>query len=63
SGGALLDLEGKLIGVTTALAALEGYEKSVGYAIPIDDSTLRIINDLAAGLEAEYGFLGIEPGT
>ncbi|QDT77820.1 Periplasmic serine endoprotease DegP precursor [Gimesia maris] len=63
SGGALLDLEGNLIGVTTALAALEGYEKSVGYAIPIDQSTLRIIDSLAAGLEAEYGFLGIEPGT
>ncbi|MFK7777787.1 MAG: trypsin-like peptidase domain-containing protein, partial [Gimesia sp.] len=61
SGGALLDLDGNLIGVTTALAALEGYEKSTGYAIPINEATLRIINSLAAGLEAEYGFLGIQP--
>jgi len=63
SGGALLDLDGNLIGVTTALAALEGYEKSTGYAIPINKATLRIINSLAAGLEAEYGFLGIHPQT
>lgn len=63
SGGALLDLDGNLIGVTTSLAALDGYEKSAGYAIPIDKATLRIINSLATGLEAEYGFLGIEPHT
>ncbi|WP_339733953.1 trypsin-like peptidase domain-containing protein [uncultured Gimesia sp.] len=63
SGGALLDLDGNLIGVTTSLAALEGYEKSTGYAIPIDQATLRIINSLAAGMEPEYGFLGIHPLT
>ena len=63
SGGALLDLNGNLIGITTSLAALEGYEKSTGYAIPIDQATLRIINSLAAGREAEYGFLGIHPQT
>lgn len=63
SGGALLDLDGNLIGITTSLAALDGYEKSTGYAIPIDKATMRIINSLSAGLEAEYGFLGIEPNT
>ncbi len=63
SGGALLDLDGNLIGVTTSLAALEGYEKSAGYAIPIDPDTRRIIDSLANGLEPEYGFLGITPGT
>lgn len=63
SGGALLNLDGNLIGITTSLAALEGYEKSTGYAIPINQATLRIINSLAAGLEAEYGFLGIHPRT
>jgi serine protease Do len=61
SGGALLNLQGELIGVTTALAALEGYEQSVGYAIPIDSATTRIIRELAQGFEVEYGFLGIAP--
>lgn len=62
SGGALLNLQGKLIGITTALAALDGYEKSVGYAIPIDASTRRIIETLAKGREVEYGFLGVQLG-
>ena len=61
SGGALLNLKGELVGLTTALAALQGYEKSVGYAIPIDRAMRRIINDLLQGYEVEYGFLGIVP--
>jgi serine protease Do len=61
SGGALLNLQGELIGLTTALAALRGYEKSVGYAIPIDAAMRRIIDDLLQGLEVEYGFLGVHP--
>ena len=44
SGGALLNLDGELVGLTTSLAALEGYEKSTGYAIPIDAGTRRIID-------------------
>jgi len=63
SGGALLNSEGELVGITTSLAALEGYETSVGYAIPIDETTSRIIRDLLQGLEIEYGFLGVMPGS
>lgn len=61
SGGALVNLDGELIGVTTALAALEGYEKSVGYAIPVDKAGRRIIESLCRGYEVEYGFLGVKP--
>jgi serine protease Do len=61
SGGALLNLDGQLIGITTALAALQGYEKSAGYAIPFDSGTRRIIAQLLNGQEADYGFLGISP--
>lgn len=61
SGGALVDLNGELAGITTSLAALQGYEKSVGYAIPVDSVTRRIINDLCQGYEVEYGFLGMQP--
>ncbi|MGE3315784.1 MAG: trypsin-like peptidase domain-containing protein [Planctomycetaceae bacterium] len=61
SGGALIDLKGELAGITTSLAALQGYEKSVGYAIPIDSVMRRIINDLTKGHEVEYGFLGMQP--
>jgi serine protease Do len=59
SGGALLNRHGELIGITTSLASLEGYESTVGYAIPVDKSTRRIIDDLIRGYEVEYGFLGV----
>ncbi len=59
SGGALLNLDGELIGITTSLAALAGYEKSAGYAIPVDETTQRVIDTLLKGYEVEYGFLGV----
>jgi len=59
SGGALLNIDGELIGITTSLAALAGYEKSAGYAIPVDDTTQRVIDTLLKGQEVEYGFLGV----
>lgn len=62
SGGALVDRQGRLIGLTTPLAALEGYEKSAGYAVPIDVPAQRIVAALQQGFEVEYGFLGIQPG-
>jgi serine protease Do len=61
SGGPLLNLRGELIGITTSLAALDGFEKSVGYATPLDDPTRRAIDALTRGHEVEYGFLGVEP--
>ncbi len=61
SGGPMFDLEGRFAGLTTSLAALEGYEKSAGYAVPMDATTHRIVRDLLRGFEVEYGFLGVEP--
>lgn len=61
SGGATVNREGELIGLTTALSAIEGYESTAGFAIPIDAGTRRIIDRLVQGQEPEYGFLGIEP--
>lgn len=63
SGGALLNLDGELIGITTSLAALQGYEKSVGYAIPLDRGTWRIVRDLLNGWEPDLGYMGIVPRT
>ena len=61
SGGPCLNLKGELIGLTTSLAAIEGFEKSAGFAIPIDDLTRRIVKSLVAGQEVEYGMLGVAP--
>jgi S1-C subfamily serine protease len=59
SGGALINLHGEMIGITTALAALPGTERAGGYAVPIDDRMKRIIAVLRRGEEVEYGFLGV----
>jgi S1-C subfamily serine protease len=60
SGGALIDLDGKLVGLTTALAALNGSETPGGFAMPIDHGVRGIIEKLRHGEEAEYGFLGVQ---
>ncbi len=59
SGGALLNLNGELIGLTTALAAIHGGDTPGGFALPLDGGLHRIINVLLRGEEVEYGFLGI----
>jgi S1-C subfamily serine protease len=61
SGGALVNLRGEMVGLTTSLAATAGYEQAAGYAIPVDQTFLRIVETLKQGREVEYGFLGVQP--
>ncbi|WP_254513591.1 trypsin-like peptidase domain-containing protein [Anatilimnocola floriformis] len=61
SGGALVNLKGELIGITTSLAALAGYEKSGGFAIPVNEDFRRALDTLKTGRVPEYGFLGVAP--
>jgi S1-C subfamily serine protease len=60
SGGALLNLRGEMIGLTTALAALHGTDTAGGFAVPLDANLLRVIHVLKRGEEVEYGFLGVQ---
>lgn len=60
SGGALLNRKGELIGITTSMTAIQGYESNVGFAIPFNQGTRRVVNDLLKGYEVEYGFLGVQ---
>jgi serine protease Do len=62
SGGALINLDGELIGITTALAALTGGEGAGGYAVPMDANLRRVVAVLKRGEEVEYGFLGVTAG-
>ena len=59
SGGALLNMDGELIGLTTSLAAVAGGEMPGGYAVPLDANIKKIIAVLQRGEEVEYGFLGV----
>jgi serine protease Do len=58
SGGALLDLRGQAVGITTALAGVRG-DRPGGFALPFDKNTRRIVEVLKRGEEVEYGFLGV----
>jgi S1-C subfamily serine protease len=62
SGGALVDLDGQLVGITTSLAALAGGESAGGFAVPLDAAMRRIIDVLEKGEEVEFGFLGVGLG-
>lgn len=61
SGGPLLDLEGRMVGLSTNIAMLAGFEKGAGYAIPVDDYFRRVLEKLKRGEPVEQGFLGVAP--
>lgn len=61
SGGALVNLKGEMIGLTTSLAALYGYERAGGFAIPVNDEFRRALDTLRNGKLPDYGFLGVAP--
>jgi serine protease Do len=56
SGGPLLDIDGRLIGINTAI--LGERSAGIGFAIPIDRAR-RIADDLIAHGEVREGFLGL----
>jgi S1-C subfamily serine protease len=59
SGGPLLDIDGRLVGINTAIIG----ERSagIGFAIPIDRAR-RIAEDLIAHGEVREGYLGVSVG-
>jgi serine protease Do len=59
SGGAVVNIKGELVGITTDAASPAGFDAHAGYAIPVDAMTRRAIEALKEGREVEYGFLGI----
>ena len=59
SGGAVVNLKGELVGLTTDAANAGGFDAQAGYALPINALTRRAIETLRQGREVEYGFLGI----
>jgi S1-C subfamily serine protease len=60
SGGAVIDLKGELVGLTTTAASPAGFDAQAGYAIPMDRMGRRIVETLKQGKEVEYGLLGIK---
>jgi len=61
SGGALVNIEGKVIGINTWIASPTGGSVGLGFAIPINNAKKDIEDFLTKG-KVEYGWLGITMG-
>ncbi len=61
SGGALVNLRGEMIGLTTAYAAGADYEASAGFAIPVDAQFVQTVEKMKTGRRPAFGFLGVGP--
>ena len=62
SGGALVDDEGRLIGITTAIGVSDVGAEGLGFAIPIE-LVLRITEDIVDDGQVSHAFLGITGST
>ena len=59
SGGALIDTDGRLVGINTAIASSNGGSVGIGFAIPTN-MALRVAAALVDDGEVKRGFLGIQ---
>ena len=62
SGGALVDAEGKLIGITSAIGVSQAGPEGIGYAIPIE-LVDRITAEIIETGDVEHPFMGVEMRT
>jgi serine protease DegQ len=60
SGGALVDTEGRLLGINTAIYSRSGGSLGIGFAIPV--STVRnVVDQITKGGSVVRGYIGVEP--
>lgn len=58
SGGALINIDGKLIGVNSAIASPTGYYSGYSYAIPVN-IVKKVVDDLIKYGNVQRGYLGV----
>lgn len=58
SGGALVDLEGKLVGINTAIASRTGMFAGYSFAIPVNIVS-KVVDDIIKYGSAKRGYLGV----
>ncbi len=62
SGGALINTDGKLIGVNSAIASPTGYYSGYSYAIPVNIAK-KVVDDIIKFGTVQRGYLGIQFGN
>src|SRR5687768_14979353 len=63
SGGPLFDINGDVIGINAAVILPQKQTNGIGFAIPGNARVMRIIENLKAGSEVVYGYLGVKAST
>jgi len=60
SGGALVDAEGHLVGINTAIFSRSGGSLGIGFAVPVDTAR-EVMDALLRGGSVRRGWIGVEP--
>ena len=60
SGGALVDAQGNLIGINTAIFSRSGGSLGIGFAIPVDTAR-QVMESLVRDGQVRRGWIGVEP--
>jgi serine protease Do len=63
SGGPLFDLQGRVIGVNTAVILPQKQTNGIGFALPITQALMSHVEALKQGHEIVYAYLGISIAT
>jgi serine protease DegQ len=60
SGGALVDSQGNLVGINTAIFSRSGGSMGIGFAVPVDTAR-QVMEALVKGGSVRRGWIGVEP--
>jgi Do/DeqQ family serine protease len=60
SGGALVDAQGNLVGINTAIYSRSGGSMGIGFAVPVDTAR-QVMEALLKGGSVHRGWIGVEP--
>ena len=60
SGGALVDAQGRLVGINTAIFSRSGGSMGIGFAIPVDIAR-EVMTSLIRDGEVTRGWIGVQP--
>jgi serine protease DegQ len=60
SGGALVDAQGNLVGINTAIFSRSGGSLGIGFAIPVDTAR-QVMEALVRDGQVRRGWIGVEP--
>jgi serine protease Do len=60
SGGPLVDIEGKVVGINNMIFSATGYNVGIGFAVAINGVTKKVIATLEEGKQVQRGLLGVQ---